>query len=453
MAAAGGRPVTPSAPDPRGRRSRWPTLFDRSVRPVFVLNQNRRIRYVNSAWETLTGTTRADAYGLACVKRGPTDPLARTLAPPAEAAAAVTTVRRPTPGQSAGPPWWDVTFVPLAADDGTAGFLGFVAVVAADASHPRQKLPAAIGSLRADHAAEYSLNLFAGTGPAAERLRAQVRHAAASPAPLWITGERGSGKETLARVIHHLGPNRERAFVGLDCAGLQPYLIEGLLAGKGGLLEARAVGTLYLKEPAALPRDTQHLLLGWLSGAKPEPKLIAGSDRSPAASFGDGTLGAELYTSLAVVELTVPPLRERAAELPRIADRLLVRSAQDGVKPAVAATVWPLLKAYRWPGNVRELADVLRSAAAKAQGVPIAADHIARYVREAAGIALDPPVKPAAGPNLDATLEAVEKRLLAVALSKTGGNATRAAEWLGIPRTRFLRRAVSLGLHAAGGES
>ncbi len=445
-------PFPRSAPDPPGRRSRWlALLFDRWVRPVFVLNQNRRIRYVNPAWETLTGVKKVDAYGLACVRRGPTDALARTLAPPTDAANGVTTARRAIPGHAAGPPWWDVTFVPLAADDGTTGFLGFVSVVDWDPAVPRAKLPATVAAIRTDHAATFTYELFAGTGPATERFQAQLRHAAASSAPLWLTGERGCGKETVARVVHHNGPSKERAFFGLDCAGLQPFLIEGLLAGKGGLIEARLIGTLYLKDPAALPRDAQQQLLGWLAGPKPGPRLICGSTRPPAACLADKSLLPDLFSSLAVVELAVRSLRDRAADIPRIVDRLLTRFANEaGTKPTLSPTVMNLLKAYKWPGNIRELAHALNSASAKAGEAAIAPEHLPRFVRESAGIALDPPAKPTAGPNLDAVLEGVEKRLLALALSKTNGNATRAAEWLGIPRTRFLRRASALGLTVGG---
>src|SRR5436190_193244 len=92
-----------------------------------------------------------------------------------------------------------------------------------------------------------------GSSPASRRLLGQLRHAANSSAPVWLVGEPGSGKETAARVIHHAGPRRNSGFVGLDCAGLQPYLVESLLFGHGGVLGA-PVGTLYLKDPVTLPR-------------------------------------------------------------------------------------------------------------------------------------------------------------------------------------------------------
>jgi transcriptional regulator with PAS, ATPase and Fis domain len=443
------RPFVPSsAPDPPGRRSRWPALFDRSVRPVFVLNQARRLRYVNPAWEALAGVAKADAYGLACVRRGPTDSLARALAPPAAAAEQVATTRRPAPGAHAGPPWWDVTFVPLSADDGTTGYLGLVTVVAADPAVPRVKLPASLAALRAEHAAAFPPDLFAGTGPAADRFAAQLRAAAAGSAPVWLVGEPGCGKETAARVIHHASAVKERAFFGLDCSGIQPYLVEGLLAGKGGLAEAKAIGTIYLKQPAALPRDAQKQLLGWMTGPKPGPRWLAGSVRPAATCLADGTLLPDLYAALAVVEIAVPPLRERAADLPRIADEVLGRLGDP--RPVLSAGVTNLMKAFQWPGNVRELADVLTAAAAKAGGSILVPEHVPRYVREAAGINLDPSPMATTGPNLDAVLEGVEMRLLALAMAKAHGNATRAAEWLGIPRTRLLRRAAALGLKPAG---
>ena len=138
-------------------------------------------------------------------------------------------------------------------------------------------------------ASHFSLDLFAGKSPASERFLAQLRHAAQSSAPLWLVGEPGSGKETAARAIHHSGSSRERAFVAVDCVALQPFLVESLLFGLGGLLSSGPVGTLYLKDPVALPRDLQQRLADHFMETANAPRLISGS---PRAAPGRGRGGA-----------------------------------------------------------------------------------------------------------------------------------------------------------------
>ena len=432
-----------SEPPPPRRRFRWPALFQESARPAFVLNRNRRLRFVNAAWEALTGRAFADVAGRACARTGPTEPLFRALAPPPEAAAGpAVTVRRPAPPHDLGPPWWDVTFVPLRAADGTAGFLGLIDVVAPDPPAPPRKVPAVVAAVRGRHAAGFPFELFAGSSPDADRLLAQIRLAAETAAPVWVVGGPGAGKETLARVIHHQGAARERAFVGLDCGGVQPYLIEALLFGHGGLAASGRVGTLYLKAPAALPRDLQRRFADWLAGPRPAPRLVCGAAAPAAEDVRAGRLLPEFHAHLSVLEIRLPPLRDRLADLPRLVDRLGERVG----RPVVPAEVIAVLRAYHWPGNVRELADVLGEAARAAGGGPVSRDHLPRYVRERALLAADP--LPAAEPrlDLDAVLTAVEKRLIELALRKAGGNQTDAAALLGIFRARIGRRIEALGI-------
>ena len=116
----------------------------------------------------------------------------------------------------------------------------------------------------------------------------------------------GSGKETLARVIHHNGTTKDRAFVGVDCGGLPAHFIESLLYGHGGLAESGRIGTMYLKEPTALPRDLQQRIADWFAGSGAKPRLISGST-TPAA---DEQLVPAFHRSLSVLELRCPPLRE-----------------------------------------------------------------------------------------------------------------------------------------------
>jgi DNA-binding NtrC family response regulator len=414
---------------------------------VFVLRKNRRLQYANPAWEKLTGIPLADALGMVCSARRHSSALAAALAPTPESLAGRTdTARRPAPPHRTGPPWWDVSFAPLAGDDGPLGVVGFVAVVGEPVPAAARKIPATVMALRDQHAAAFTLDLLAGSSPVAERFVAQVRLAAQTAAPVWLVGEPGSGKETTARVIHHSGIRREQTFVGIDCAGLQPYLIESLLSGHGGLTGSDRVGTVYLKDPAALPRDVQQSLAELFTDGKPNtPRLVCGSARTAAEDARDRGLIPDFHANLSVLELRVPPLRERSDEIARIVSRM--------VEPATAIDpgVFEVASAYPWPGNLRELRDVLAGAVAAAGTGRVTREHLPWELRVRAGIAGPPPA--AAPLKLDPILEAVEKRLIQLALRKAGGNATKAAEQLGIWRARLLRRVQALGIGEADSAS
>lgn len=430
---------------PRGVRSfGWRAFFQQTDTPVYVLGRGRRLRYANAAWERLTGMRLADAWGLVCSSRRHGSPLGAALAPTPEAEAGRTDrARRPPPGCRSGPPWWDITFVPLAGAGGPFGIVGFVTVVGEAAPPAARRLPARLAALRDRHAAHFTFDLFAGPAPPTQRLLGQLRHAAAVSAPVWLWGEPGSGKETAARVIHHGGPRRDLAFVAVDCPGLQPYLVDSLLTGHGGVLTSGHVGTVYLKDPAALPRDLQQRLAGLFGGGDPGlPRLICGAVRPAREEVAAGRLVPAFHTALSVLELAVPPLRDRLADLPR-----LVACFAPGVE--VEPPTFDLLHLQPWPGNLRELAEVLAGATRAAAGGPLRPEHLPVEFRLRAGF--DPPPPQPHPWTLDSILEAVERRLIALALRQAGGQQTRAAQLLGIFRARLARRLEALGLSADGG--
>ena len=428
---------------PKGSASfPWRAFFQQTRTPVFVLGKGRRLRYANPAWEQLTETTLDESLGMVCSTRRHRSPLAMALAPTPEALAGrPDKVRRPAPPHRTGPPWWDVTFTPLPSDDGLFGLVGFIAVVGEPVPAAARKIPAGVMAVRDRHAAAFSLDLLAGESPATVRFVGQVRLAAKTTAPVWLVGEPGSGKETTARVIHHTGIAREKMFVTLDCGGLQPHLIESLLWGHGGLAGTDRVGTIYLKAPFTLPHDLQQQLIDLFTDDRPiTPRLICGSPRPAADDVAAGRLLSEFHTALSVLELQVLSLRERTADLPRlIATFLAGRTSPTTIEPAAIE----VLAAQPWPGNLRELAAVLDEAASAAGPGQVKRDHLPHDLRVRAGL-----TKPTPAPSLalDATLEAVEKRLIRVALARSGGNATRAAELLGIMRPRLYRRMEAFGL-------
>jgi hypothetical protein len=426
--------VRMSSPPPS--RFAWRTLFGRSRTAVFVIGGDRKLRYANPAWEGLTGKPLSAVRGskFSAVRKS-----ASPLAPPPEVwAGQLARVRRAAPGDDHGPPWWDLTFVPLLGDGDhrVLAVVGTLAVVGVAPGLPKVRVPERLAALRATHADYYTFDRLTGPSAAAERLVSQVRAATIGEVPVWLTGEAGSGKETIARTIHHNGPRRERAFVGLACGGLQPYLIDGLLFGKGGAAGGRVVGTLYLKNPHELTPATQEKVLAWCDSAA-GPRLICGANTPAVELVSGGKLARPFHTRYAVFDITVPPLRTRLDDLPRLIDLLGV--------PRPPADLLGMLKAYSWPGNLRELADVL----ATADGGPLTKDRLPRVIRERHLIASLPPAPPPP-PKLDDVLAEVEKRLIGVALTEAEGNQTLAAERLGIPRGRLVRRMAVLGI--AGGE-
>jgi transcriptional regulator with PAS, ATPase and Fis domain len=430
---------------------RWQTFFQRSTDALFLLNRRRRLLFVNRAWESLTGVPAAQARGLTCRRQQPASPgdtpedvLAHALCPPPEVLRGATAkARRLLPASP--PRWWDVEFVPLREGDAVRGILGRVVPLPAESITDNGPLPEKLVALRERAAGRYGMELLAGEGPAVRRLAEQVRLAASVRAPALLVGEAGSGKETVARLIHYQSGRREQAFVALDCARLPAAAVADLLFTPGTEAHRRAAGTVYVHEPQRLPPDLQRDLAA-LFAADGAPRLLAGLRSNPDPTTRARRLLPELWCALSVLVLRVPPLRERRADLPQLVERFLLRSAPPEA-PAAALTpaAWDLLRAYPWPGNLRELHAALTSARAAAGTGPIDAPHLPGALRLA-----EEPAPEADRPlPLDRLLEEAERRLIQLALKRARGKKGRAADLLGVPRPRLWRRMIALGLAEA----
>jgi transcriptional regulator with PAS, ATPase and Fis domain len=374
------------SPDPTPRGT-WAALLHQTTDAVFLLNPRRRIRYVNRAWETVTRTAGDSALHEYCHPRKIQKGLAaglrallQVMAPPAEAMGGrITRVRRPVPPAKLGPPWWDITFIPLREKDKLLGVLGVIAPVGAAESKAGGKgLAEPLVALRQRAVERASLALFEGESPAARHIRSRAELAAKTFAPVWIGGGPGTGKETLARAIHYHGTTRERAFAGIDCAGLQPYLVRSLLFGHNGLAETGRVGTIYLKSPEALPADLQSELIEWGELLADECRIIVGT------SAGDG-LAPEFRTAFGVIDIHLPSLVERKDELPRHLVGALDEEREAGRPTAgIAPEALAVLAGWLWPGNLREFREVVRSAARRAAGGRIDVEQLPLAMRRGA---------------------------------------------------------------------
>ena len=432
----------PANPDPAStsRDLTWRTLFRRSRSAVFVLS-GRRLRYANPAWEFATGASFAPLRGTKfSATRRSASPLWATLAPPREVWRGESArVRRTAPGAESGPPWWDLAYFPLrGSGERILAVIGVLEIAGEATPRDAAKLPAIFETLRHRRAADFTFEVLDGTSPVLLRLQTQLRWAAEHRAPAWLIGEAGTGKETLARALHGAGRGRDARFVALECAGIQPYLLEALLFGKGGLATARSTGTLYLKNPANLPRDLQSRVADWCGDAT-GPHLVCGSPTPTADRVAAGALIPRFMTQFATLEVRIPPLRERLGELPRFLGRIAP------VFHAPSENVLQVLRAYSWPGNFHELAAVWHDALLRAGGGAVEPIHLPRYLRERFLIesSAATPRKP---PGLDAVLESVERRMILQALVQSEGHLAEAAAKLGIVRARLARRLESLGI-------
>ncbi|WP_437490350.1 sigma-54 dependent transcriptional regulator [Sorangium sp. So ce1014] len=235
-----------------------------------------------------------------------------------------------------------------------------------------------------------------GGSAAMREVFARVRKVAPSEATLLVLGESGTGKETLARAVHRLSPRRQFAFVRVHCAAIPEGLIEGELFGyergafagalsaRAGLCEAAEGGTLLLDEIGELPARVQARLLRFLQtgevrrvGAtqarRVDVRLIAATHRDLAAMVRQGSFLSDLYFRLRVLEIRLPPLRERPGDAVRIAESLLTRRARTtGHLPlALSPEARAVIAAAPWPGNVRELENAIHRSMVLAEGSQI----------------------------------------------------------------------------------
>ena len=296
---------------------------------------------------------------------------------------------------------------------------------------------------------------------------------AAGPAVL-VLGETGSGKEVVARALHFNGARRDKPFVELNCAALPAQLLESELFGhergaftdarerKLGIVETAEGGTLFLDEIGDMDIALQAKLLklleektvrriGSLREQRVDVRIVAATHRPLEALVREGRFRADLYFRLSVVQLRLPPLRERGEDILLLARHFLqVHAARYGkAVPALSEAAEAMLLGYAWPGNVRELRNAIEQAVLLNTGDVISIRHLglssvgAVLLGEADAAAA--PAR-AARPSVEATLPEMERQALVNALEASEGNITQAARDLGISRDTLRYRIEKYGL-------
>jgi Nif-specific regulatory protein len=306
-----------------------------------------------------------------------------------------------------------------------------------------------------------------GDSPAIKGIESQVARVAGTNATCLLRGESGVGKELVARAIHYTSPRRDGPFVTLNCAALTETLLESELFGhekgsftgatekKIGKFEAANHGTIFLDEIGEMNVGTQAKLLRILEGhpfervggsvpIQVDVRVVAATNQPLEKAVHAGTFRRDLFFRLQVVEIRVPPLRERPADVPLLAEHFLQRFVREtgrkikGFTPAAMRK----MEEYGWPGNVRELRNVVERAVALGNGPMLDVNDIWLSSLDALG----PPPAPAGEVYEPLTLDAVEKRHVLRTLNHTDWNKSQAAAILGIERSTLDRKIKGWGL-------
>jgi transcriptional regulator with GAF, ATPase, and Fis domain/tetratricopeptide (TPR) repeat protein len=310
----------------------------------------------------------------------------------------------------------------------------------------------------------YDYSQIVGRGPAMRAVLERLDRVVDAEASVLILGESGTGKELVARAIHWNGPRKSGPFLGINCAALPEALLESELFGhvrgaftgadrdKRGLLQSAAGGTLFLDEVGELPLPLQAKLLRVLQEREVRPvgsekavpldvRLLAATHRDLERALAEGKFREDLYYRIAVVTVTLPPLRERPEDLPALCEKILERLARDAGKkpPELGQDALRRLSAHAFPGNVRELENVLTRAFVLAAGAKIRAEDLDLGGRRA----------PAPRARSRRDFETDEKERILAALRAARWNVSVVSRSLGIPRNTLYRKLSRYGLERA----
>ena len=323
-----------------------------------------------------------------------------------------------------------------------------------------------VRALRASLRDPFSLDRIIGQSPAVAGVKALLGKIASSPAStVLLTGESGTGKDLAAKVIHYTSDRAARPFMNITCSALTETLLESELFGhergaftdarqqKRGLLESAHGGTVFLDEIGEMALVLQSKLLRFLedktfkrvggtSDVHVDVRVIAATNRDLEHKVRDGAFREDLFYRLNVLRVELPPLRDRAQDIPTLArffvdgfNREFKKQVRDVAPDAIAA-----LRRYPWPGNVRELRNAVERAVLLSEGERLTA---LQFPLQSGRDGVSADVKlPAAGVNL----EDIERGLVSQALERTGWNQTRAAALLGLNRDQIRYRIEKFGL-------
>jgi DNA-binding NtrC family response regulator len=335
-----------------------------------------------------------------------------------------------------------------------------------DAAIEQRRLKSENAYLRAQLEDRYRFEGIIGKSPAMKRLFQLLETVATTNSTILITGETGTGKEVVARAIHHNSPRRSQRFVALNCSAIPETLLEaelfghvrgaftGAVGNRQGRLEQAHRGSLFLDEVGTMSAALQAKLLralqerefervGDSNTIKVDVRVIAATNSDLAALVADGQFREDLYYRLNVIPVTLPPLRKRREDIPLLVQHFLEKLRMEGRPiPTVSQDAMRRLMSYPWPGNVRQLENAIERVIAFGAGrAQIDVDDLPSEFLEpqpnplASSISL-----PEAGIDLDAFVSSIEKELIHRSLERTNGNKGQAARLLNLKRTTLVEK-------------
>ncbi|NND64396.1 MAG: sigma-54-dependent Fis family transcriptional regulator [Gammaproteobacteria bacterium] len=308
-----------------------------------------------------------------------------------------------------------------------------------------------------------------GQSPQIQKVRELIQKVARSQAPVLILGESGTGKELVARLIHYRSPRNDNPFVPVNCGAIPSELMEseffghkkgsftGAVADKKGLFQTADGGTLFLDEIAELPLHMQVKLLRVIQERAVRPvganlemlvdvRIVSATHKDLPTLISNGEFREDLFYRINVIELPVPPLRDRPQDIEPLAQHLLAQLAINNGSPipTLSNAAIQKLKGYSFSGNVRELENTLERALTMSSGSSIDADDI--VLRESSGDTMSVTMVDEGSGTLVEQLDEIERHAILDALEKTGQNKTKAAELLGISFRALRYRIKKLGI-------
>ena len=330
--------------------------------------------------------------------------------------------------------------------------------------------------LRAQLEERYSFAGIIGKSTAMARLFQLLETVAPTTSTILITGETGTGKEVVARAIHHASPRRPQRFVALNCSAIPESLLEaelfghvrgaftGAVGSRPGRVEQAHKGTLFLDEVGTMTAALQMKLLrvlqereferiGDTHTMKVDVRVIAATNSDLRQMVADGQFREDLFYRLNVIPVILPPLRDRKEDIPLLVQHVLDKieanrpASEGGVsdRPSpltVSQEAMRRLMAYHWPGNVRQLENIIERAVAFCAGrSQIDVGELPAEIQQSQEVALSSPVTlPEEGLDLDAFIAEVERELIQLSLERTGGNKGQAARLLNLKRTTLVEK-------------
>ena len=325
----------------------------------------------------------------------------------------------------------------------------------------RRQLMAENTALRQNLQAQYlKFAGIIGRSPRMKQVFDLIIQAAPSRSTILITGESGTGKELVARAIHSNSPRADRSFVTVNSGNLPPDLLESTLFGhvkgaftgaiypKKGLCDLADKGSIFFDEIGNIPSDTQAKLLrvmqerefmrlGGMETIKVDVRIIAATNCDLRHMVNEGRFREDLYYRLHVINIFLPPLRERKDDIPYLAQHFLEKYGAENGKTTLdlTADALDLMMEYDWPGNVRELENVVERAVVLSTGAHIGPELVPEHVRSAPMFHIPKFVVPPEGISFKDVITNVEKRLIESTLEAAGGVQKKAAELLKIKPT------------------